>query len=425
MRVTRRCTVFVAAAKRESSEEGERDGAASKQQSNTDVRTRPYICSLAWMPSTSSSADSVYVGLSNGAIEQIDAASMAVVNNYGRERQGQQQWLSGHVDTGSAVRVLWGNSSSLEEQDQDDASRRPLLLSGGSDGRVRTWDLNRRTRIAEWTCDDGPSGSNSSSRRMTNEVVGIEGHALGSLFLVGRQRDWTWYDLEYNKVLTQYRLLSPHEHVHDHRSAQNYSYSTANIHPDGMFFALGRTDSVVDLWDVKSMSVIHTLRDDDNNNKNMKMTSRCTAVAMSEKGYYMATCCDGQVQMWDLRKRAVVGRVDDAGRSGYVTAVALDAFGEFGCAVAADGDGGGGGGGRGSATVFAARKNAKKVGWFELNGNGVAKGEEEVIGEGAGAGAVVTWGGRDANGAKQLWIGGGGGGRSGNGRCVMEASVTA
>lgn len=389
MRVTRRCMVVDSAA-----------GAKRK--------VRPYICSLAWMPSTSdddsSSSGSVYVGLSNGAIEQIDTKSMAIINN---NRNQDQQWLSGHLDSGSAVRVVWGNNIWNSVEEGGSGSGRPLLLSGGSDGCVLTWDVNRRTRIAEWNSDIDTS-STISNRSTTNEVVGIEGHALGSLFLVGRRRSWTWYDLDYsttatsttNKVLSQYSL--PRDCT--------YSYSTANIHPDGMFFALGRTDGVVDLCDVQSMSVIHTLCDSNNSNR----TSRCTGVAMSEKGYYMATCCDGQVQIWDLRKRAVVGRVggDEGNADGYVTGVALDAFGEFGCAVTAGGRRGGG------VSVFAARKNAKKVGRFDFDdGNGNGEGGVENEEEGVVVGPVVTWGGRDANGAKRLWIS--------RRRCVTEASVTA
>lgn len=188
-----------------------------------------------------------------------------------------------------------------------------VVSCGGKE--VKVWEAVLWKKIAGWE-EEG-------------QVVDVDVHPLGGLVLVilegGR---WTWRETGGKLVCAG--------------GDSERGYGSGVIHPDGMVFAIGRTDGIVEMWDVKSMDCVTYLGE---------RGGSVVGLEMSEKGYYMATCVDGLVRLWDLRKQSLVGEVGLGG----IVGVALDGMGEFGCAV-----------GDGRLGLFLGKKRTKMVGKVPL-----------------------------------------------------------
>ncbi|CDF35187.1 Putative Pre-mRNA-processing factor 19 [Chondrus crispus] len=224
----------------------------------------------------------MYGGTSSGKLMTLDTRGMGVVGKA----------VVGHTD-GGVKRVRW------------DGER---VVSCGA-GSVKIWDGQTWEQLGGW--------------EETGEVVDVDVHPTKEVvFVVLAEGKWVWRELG-GRVVCE--------------GQGGEGYGSGVVHPDGMVFATGRTDGVVEMWDLRTMKCVAELGE---------RGGRVVSLEMSEKGYYMASCRDGRVSLWDLRKQTVSGEVGMEG----VVGLALDGVGEFGGAV-----------GAGGVAVFMGKKKTKTV----------------------------------------------------------------
>ena len=96
-------------------------------------------------------------------------------------------------------------------------------------------------------------------------------------------------------------------------------YTCGGFHPDGLILGTGAADSSVKIWDVKTSKVAAKVEGH---------VGAVTSMSFSENGYYLATCAQDGVKLWDLRKLKNFKSVEAAGvrcvgfdRSGHYLAV--------------------------------------------------------------------------------------------------------
>lgn len=232
-----------------------------------------------------------YAGTSSGKVCRLSLPSLRL------DGDGVQA----HDGMDGGVRQMRWHSSAAEH-----------VMTCGGDGLVKMWDSQSWGMKGAW--------------RHASAVVDVDVHPLGVVGLaVLADGGWVWRELEAGGA------------VECHGRGEEGGYASGAIHPDGMVFATGRTDGIVEMWDVGSMKCVAQLGE---------KGGKVGAVEMSEKGYYMVTWKDEKVELWDLRKQGVCGTVDIEGVGG----VALDGVGEFGCAV-----------GEMGVSIFAGKKRAKRL----------------------------------------------------------------
>lgn len=267
-----------------------------------------------------------FIGLSNGWIKEVNTESMEI------EGKG----VDGHNAESGGVRSMWW-----------DEGLHDRLISGGGDGVVTVKNWKTWETVQTYKHNTG--------------IVNVQQHSIGDICLIGEEDGWTWRNIERGDIISQ-------------KLKHGVGYQSSCIHPDGMMFATGCVDGGLEMWDVGSMECVNRLGE---------KTGAVTDIAMSEKGYYMATCRDGVVDVWDLRKRSVVGRVNKTEKGVECRGVSLDGMGEFGCAVGDD-----------DAVMFLGKKKAKIVGHVALD---VKRGDS-----GPGwRGGAHAWG----NEAKSVFVG--------------------
>ena len=93
-------------------------------------------------------------------------------------------------------------------------------------------------------------------------------------------------------------------------------YTCGGFHPDGLILGTGAADSSVKIWDVKTSKVAAKVEGH---------VGAVTSMSFSENGYYLATCAQDGVKLWDLRKLKNFKSVEAAG----VKCVRFDLSGHY------------------------------------------------------------------------------------------------
>ncbi|KAJ3160246.1 hypothetical protein HDU86_001084 [Geranomyces michiganensis] len=149
----------------------------------------------------------------------------------------------------------------------------------------------------------------------TKAISAIKVHPTHEHFVsASADASWAIHDLVTGQTLNR--------HIHtDTRTA----FTSLDIHPDGMIFATGCSDTVVRLWDMKSQSSATDFA-------GHMYGGSITGVSFSENGYHLATCSDAEavVRIWDLRKMTNLRTIEIEGaKAKGCTAVHFDHSGQF------------------------------------------------------------------------------------------------
>lgn len=232
--------------------------------------------------------DCAYVGTSNGNIWTLDTKSL----------QKDGACISA-VNGGCVNRVRWDSEGGR-------------LLSGGWDGYVRVWDSKREVGCV----------------RGDGVVVDFALHPVSNLVLVMMQDgQFVWRDLGLGGAGVCERSSSAR-------------LCSGGMHPDGLVFAMGGENGMIEVWDVRIMERVLSF--------GTQGTGAVRSVELSGKGYYMGSAGGGSAQLYDLRKKSICGNVAVFGGGECYGLEFDEPHGEYGCAVGLSG-----------ATMFCGRRKAK------------------------------------------------------------------
>ena len=138
------------------------------------------------------------------------------------------------------------------------------------------------------------------------EVVAVSAHPTNAYAVsIGGDGAWAFMDVGAAECLSVQR--------------DGAEYTCGGFHPDGLILGTGAADSSVKIWDVKTSKVAAKVEGH---------VGAVTSMSFSENGYYLATCAQDGVKLWDLRKLKNFKSVEAAGvrcvgfdRSGHYLAV--------------------------------------------------------------------------------------------------------
>uniref|UniRef100_A0A8D8R9D0 Pre-mRNA-processing factor 19 n=1 Tax=Cacopsylla melanoneura TaxID=428564 RepID=A0A8D8R9D0_9HEMI len=147
-----------------------------------------------------------------------------------------------------------------------------IVITGSPDTHIRVWDVGTSQTMQLMAFHSGP-------------ITGLSIHPTGDYILsTGEDQTWAFSDLRSGRLLTQVSA-----------SGQGGpTLTTAQLHPDGLIFGIGTSDSQVQIWDLKKQKNVTDFQLD---------AGPIQALSFSENGYYLATAADENcVKLWDLRK---------------------------------------------------------------------------------------------------------------------------
>ncbi|KAK4514628.1 uncharacterized protein ATC70_002229 [Mucor velutinosus] len=175
-----------------------------------------------------------------------------------------------------------------------------ICLSASADKHVRVWVADEKKGYK--------LGHNINAHK--SDATDIDVHPSKDYFVsAGLDSKWSFYDFETAKPI-----------VETYNTEGENGYTTIAFHPDGMILGAGTTDSVVQIWDVKSQKIAANFGDH---------AGKINALAFSENGYILATASeDNLVKIWDLRKlsNTKTFTLDE----GYkVESLAFDDYGQY------------------------------------------------------------------------------------------------
>ena len=135
------------------------------------------------------------------------------------------------------------------------------------------------------------------------EVVAVSAHPTNAYAVsTGGDGAWAFVDVGAAECLSVQR--------------DGAEYACGGFHPDGLILGTGAADSSVKIWDVKTSKVAAKVEGH---------VGAVTSMSFSENGYYLATCAQDGVKLWDLRKLKNFKSVEAAG----VKCVRFDLSGHY------------------------------------------------------------------------------------------------
>jgi len=144
-------------------------------------------------------------------------------------------------------------------------------ITASFDSTIRIWNVPTSQTIQLLRVHDGP-------------VTGLSLHATGDYILsTSTDQHWAFSDIRTGQLISK---------VTDGENSS--ALTCAQVHPDGLIFGTGTSDSMIKIWDLKEQQNVHNFDGH---------TGPVTALSFSENGYYLATAADDAcVKLWDLRK---------------------------------------------------------------------------------------------------------------------------
>ncbi|OAF68865.1 hypothetical protein A3Q56_03400 [Intoshia linei] len=149
------------------------------------------------------------------------------------------------------------------------------VVSASLDGRIKVWDIPN-------------SSCNYTLKAHDAGVTGISMHAIEN-HIISSSEDgmWAFSDINIGKIVTKSK---------SNRKIPQYS---AEFHPDGLIFGIGRKDSIIEIWDLKQNENVASFEGHTGSVISLSFSENVILVL----GYYLASAThDGILKLWDLRK---------------------------------------------------------------------------------------------------------------------------
>jgi pre-mRNA-processing factor 19 len=243
-----------------------------------------------------------------GSLHKSDPSG---VNSVVLSRQNPSQFLTAGNDkivqiydstTSKIVASLSGHTKKVHRAvfREDEAST--LVVSASADKTSRVWSLDSAS---------GQYAPKHTFKVHKGEVTGLSIHPTkGLLGLCSADKTYSINDLSTFKTLY-------------HASSVGESYRSSLFHPDGLLYALGTTSGVIQIFDIRSGSLAASLGSSDS-------PYTINSLSFSENGYHLlAPGAPSVVNIWDLRHISVAHSIN-LGDDFKVNAVKYDlAAGSF------------------------------------------------------------------------------------------------
>lgn len=197
---------------------------------------------------------------------------------------------------------------------------RDVVISGSDDKTVRMWVDSMFSY--EFSCiDERPT----VFKHHTGEVKGLSLQPCGDYFVsCATDNTWSFYDIASTRVIQSFDAGLESTCLVGSLYVDGI-LNAIQFHPDGLIMATGVSNGVIQVWDMKTQSVVTNFSEHQ---------EAIQSIAFSENGYYMASAAvDGMVKLWDLRNGSCLQNVE-IGSS--VNSIVFDYSGSYLAAGASD-----------------------------------------------------------------------------------------
>ena len=186
------------------------------------------------------------------------------------------------LESSKVLGTLKGHTKAVTHVAFREDATGPMALSSSTDKHVRLWGEV-----------DGSWSSRANLGGFKGDVTGLSVHPSGA-YVAAASTDSTWqlFDLE---TATSVATYSPILGIDG-----SFSYTSFQIHPDGILNAGGTKEGTIRVWDARQSSSLAATLD--------SHSTDLTTMSFSENGYYLASAssADPTVNIIDLRKLAIL-----------------------------------------------------------------------------------------------------------------------
>ena len=177
-----------------------------------------------------------------------------------------------------------------------------LAFTGSADGSVKLWRESA-----------GAYSEALSVAQHSGSVLSLCAHPTGAhLVSVSEDNSWSLLDVDRGSSLLRVRS-----------SEESETYSSGDLHPDGLILACGTNTAAVRLWDIREQKSVACLADAAGAPRSIGCLS------FSQNGYLLAAGgSDGSCTIWDLRKLKSAMSLSSSSNTA-VTSVAFDESGVY------------------------------------------------------------------------------------------------